>query len=86
MLCLPHFTTSLSLSLLLVEFSSFPLFGTKQYFCTSLTLLTEPAFPALESLDFTTDEYFTEDPRVFLFLTSNANLDTGVAVVGYYTD
>lgn len=49
-------------------------------------MLTEPAFQALESLHFVTDvnDYFTADPSVFLYLTSNANPDTGVAVVGFY--
>lgn len=58
----------------------------EQYQCTDLTLLTEPAFQALESLHFATDidNYGTEDPRVFLYLTSSANPDVGVAVVGFY--
>lgn len=59
----------------------------KKYLCINLTLLTEPASAALESIYFVLKDvlaYTTPDPRVFLYLTSNTNLDIGVAVVGFY--
>ena len=76
----------LSLSMVLADFINFEISVGEQDLCTDLTLLTEPAFQALESLHFATDvnNYFTEDPRVFLYLTSSANSDVGVAVVGFY--
>ena len=83
-----HLCSLLSLSGV-ADFSSIDLFLEDQYFCTNLTLLTEPAFQALENLHFVVEDahvYSTTDPRLFLYLTSNANPDTGVAVVGFYNE
>lgn len=71
------------------DFSSINLFREDNYICTNLALLTEPAFQALENVHFVVDDvhvYSTTDPRLFLYLTSNANPDTGVAVVGFYNE
>lgn len=71
------------------DFTSSDLFLKNNYICTDLTLLTEPAFQALEDVHFVVDDvhtYSTTDPRLFIYLTSKANPDTGVAVVGVYNE
>jgi hypothetical protein len=59
-------------------------FQPTHYNCTDVNLLTEPAFTELEVITFSVQDFFIENPKVILHLTSPDNPVVSLSVVGVY--